>query len=127
MQVLRCLSIGVAIGCLPLTILGQRQLVLVALPEQQPLVRQLIAPPGDFVEICTAIRTGQTLIWQFEADAPLTFNTHFHVDGEVKAPENMSAVNAAQGRLTPKGDNDYCWLWSNRTTLPVSIRMRFGP
>ena len=46
MQVLRCLSIGVAIGCLPLTILGQRQLVLVTLPEQQPVVRQVIAPPA---------------------------------------------------------------------------------
>ena len=42
-------------------------------------------------------------VW-FEADAPLAFNTHFHVKGDVRAPENMSSVSAAQGRLTPKGD-----------------------
>ena len=127
MQILRCLSMGVVFGCLPLTILGQRQLVLVTLPAQLPVVRQVVAPPSDFVEICTAVVTGRAIMWHFEADAPLAFNTHFHVNGDVRAPENMSAVSAAQGRLTPKGNNDYCWLWSNRTTLPVSIRMRFGP
>jgi hypothetical protein len=126
MQILRCLSMGVAFGCLPLTILGQRQLVLVTLPGQLPVERQVVAPPRDFVEICTAVKAGRAIIWQFEADAPLAFNTHFHVEGDVRAPENMSSVSAAQGRISPKGDNDYCWLWSNRTTLPVSIRMRFG-
>ena len=127
MQILRCLSMAVAFGCLPLTILGQRQLVLVTLPSQQPMVRELIVPPRDFVELCAAVAMDRTVMWQFEADTPLAFNTHFHVDGDVRAPETMSAVSAAQGRLKPKGDNDYCWLWSNRTTLPVSVRMRFGP
>ncbi|MBN8490057.1 MAG: hypothetical protein J0M00_01315 [Burkholderiales bacterium] len=127
MQILRCLSMGVAFGCLPMTILGQQQLVLVTLPRQLPVERQVVAPPRDFVEICTAVEAGRAITWQFEADAPLAFNTHFHVKGDVRAPENMSAVSAAQGRLTPKGNNDYCWLWSNRTTLPVSVRMRFGP
>ena len=127
MQILRCLSMGVAFGCLPMTILGQQQLVLVTRPGQLPVERQVVAPPRDFVEICAAVKAGRAIIWQFEADAPLAFNTHFHVKGDVRAPENMSSVSAAQGRISPKGDNDYCWLWSNRTTLPVSIRMRFGP
>ena len=104
MQILRCLSMGVAFGCLPLTILAQRQLVPVTLPGQLPVVRQVVAPPRDFVEICTAIEAGRAITWQFEADAPLAFNTHFHVKGDVRAPENMSSVSAAQGRLTPKGD-----------------------
>lgn len=127
MPVFRCLSVGVVLGCLPMTVLGQRQLVQVALPTHQSMVQQLIAPPAEFVELCTTLKTGRMLTWQFEADAPVAFHTHFHVDGDVRAPENMSAITAAQGRLTPKGDNDYCWLWSNRSAVPVAIRMRIGP
>ena len=93
MPVFRCLSVGVVLGCLPVTMLGQRQLVQVALPTHQSMVQQLIAPPAEFVELCTTLK----------------------------------AITAAQGRLTPKGDNDYCWLWSNRSAVPVAIRMRIGP
>lgn len=127
MPVFRHLSMGVVLAFLPLTILGQRQLVQVALPMHQPVVRQLIAPPGEFIELCTTLKAGRVITWQFNADAPVAFHTHFHVDGDVRAPENMSAITAAQGRLTPKGDNDYCWLWSNRSTMPVAIRARLVP
>lgn len=127
MPVFRCLSTGVILGFLPLTILGQSQLVQVALPNHQTVVRQLIAPPAEFIELCTTLQTGRVIAWQFEADAPVAFHTHFHVDGDVRATEKMSAITAARGRLTPNGDNDYCWLWSNRSTVPVAIRMRLGP
>lgn len=127
MQVFRCLSIGIALGCLPLTTLAQRQLVVVTLPAQQPVVQQLIAPALDFVEVCTAVRAGRPIIWQFKADAPLTFNTHFHDNGDVQAPESMSSVSAAQGRISPKSDNEYCWLWSNRSARSIAVRMQLGP
>lgn len=127
MPVFRRLSMGVVLGLLPLSILGQRQLVQVALPMHQTLVRQLVAPPAEFIELCTPLNAGRVITWQFTADAPVAFHTHFHVDGDVRAPETMSAVTAAQGRLTPKGANDYCWLWSNRSAVSVVIRVRLGP
>ena len=100
MPVFRPLSMGIVLGFLPLTILGQRQLVHVALPAKQTVERRLVAPSGDFVELCTSVRAGRVITWRFEATAPLAFHTHFHVDGDVRAPESMSAVTAAQGRPT---------------------------
>lgn len=61
MPVFRCLSMGVVLGLLPLTIFGQRQLVQVALPMHQPVARQLIAPSGEFIELCTALKAGRAI------------------------------------------------------------------
>lgn len=127
MPVFRPLSMGIVLGFLPLTILGQRQLVHVALPAKQTVERRLVAPSGDFVELCASVRAGRVITWRFEATAPLAFHTHFHVDGDVRAPESMSAVTAAQGRLALKAPNDYCWLWANRSAEAVTIRMLLRP
>ncbi len=106
---------------------AQRQLVEVTLPNDRPLVRQLTAPPREFVELCTRLTAGTVLDWAFESEAPVAFNTHFHEEGAVKYPEGISAVTAAKGRLAPGASQDYCWLWSNPGIEPVIIRVRISP
>lgn len=122
----RVLSAAV-LACLVEVSLAQRQLVEVTLPTDRPLVRLLVAPPGEFVELCTRLQPGTAFVWAFESGAPVTFNTHFHQDGAVKYPEGLSFVTSAKGRLAPGASHDYCWLWSNPGAEPVHIRMRIAP
>ena len=122
----RLLSAAV-LACLAEASPAQRQLVEVTLPNDRPLVRQLTAPPREFVELCTRLKSGTVLDWAFESEAPVAFNSHFHEGGAVKYPEGISAVTAAKGRLEPGASHDYCWLWSNPGTEPVTIRIRITP
>ncbi|MEQ1805886.1 MAG: hypothetical protein ABL900_10975 [Burkholderiaceae bacterium] len=121
------LLMGIVLGCVPLASFAQRQLVQVPPPSGKVLVRHLIAAPGDFIELCTAIKSGRAVDWEFDAQTPVTFNTHFHGEGRVKYPESMSAMSSAKGRLVPGGDHEYCWMWSNPTTAPVTIRVQLTP
>lgn len=93
MQILRCLSMGVAFGCLPLTILAQRQLVPVTLPGQLPVVRQVVAPPRDFVEICTAIEAGRAIVWQFGSRPMRRWRS---------TPTSMSRATSGHPRTCPR-------------------------
>ena len=122
----RLLSAAV-LACLAEGSPAQRQLVELTLPNDRPLVRQLTAPPREFVELCTRLRPGAVVEWAFESEAPVAFNTHFHEEGAVKYPESISAVTAAKGRFAPGASHDYCWLWSNPGAKPVNIRMRITP
>lgn len=118
---------GIVLGCLPLVGLGQTQLIRIPTPSKPAPWRQLVAAPRDFVELCTDVKAHSALSWQFEAEHPVGFNTHFHQKGAVKLPESMTAISAAKGRLVPSGDHDFCWMWTNPTSEPVVIRMGFGP
>jgi len=115
------------LACLAEASPAQRQLVEVTLPNDRPLVRQLIAPPREFVELCTRLKAGTVVDWAFESEAPVAFNTHFHQEGAVKYSEGLSGVTAARGRLALGASHDYCWLWSNAGAEPVSIQVRITP
>ena len=122
----RLLSAAV-LACLAEASPAQRQLVEVTLPDDRPLVRQLTAPPGEFIELCTRLQAGAVLDWAFESEAPVGFNIHFHLEGTVRYPEGISAVTAAKGRLTPVASHDYCWQWSNPGAASANIRVRITP
>lgn len=122
----RMLTAFILVG-LPLIVFGQAQLIRMPSPSEQTSIRQFVAPPHDFVELCTDVKARRAVTWQFEAEHPVGFNTHFHVEGAAVYPESMTAMSAAKGRLVPGGDQDYCWMWTNPMSQPVVIRMQFGP
>lgn len=115
------------LACLAESSAAQLQLVEATVPDDRPLVRKLTAPPRQFVELCTGLQAGRSLDWAFEAEAPVAFNTHFHLEGAVKYPEEMTAVTSARGRLDPAGGHVYCWLWSNPGATAVTIRVQINP
>lgn len=81
-------------------------------------------PPDRFVELCGPIRHGQAVAWRFEAEAPLDFNIHYHEGRAVHYPERLAAVAAAQGRLQPALDQDFCWMWTNKTGAPARLAVQ---
>lgn len=83
--------------------------------------RSLTIAPGKFAEICGSLDMGQTVNWAFEADRALDFNVHFHVDKEVRYPVKKDQVRRLKGDLAIDAKQDYCWMWSNKTTTAAKL------
>ena len=59
-----------------------------------------------------------------ESGTPLDCNVLFHVGKEVVFPSKLTAVSAAKDVLDTKVDQDYCWMWSNRSASSVTVTVR---
>ena len=78
--------------------------------------RSLKVAPAKFAEVCGKLPAGLKVRWSFDANAPLDFNVHYHVGKEVVFPSKLTAVAVAKGVLDTKIDQDYCWMWRNKST-----------
>lgn len=77
--------------------------------------RSLAVRAGGFVEVCGKLAKGQQVRWEFAADRPLAFNIHYHVGKDVTYPERRDAVQRLGGELVAPVDQDFCWMWSNKS------------
>jgi len=81
---------------------------------------------GKFVEVCGKLTSGMKVQWDFEAGTPVDFNLHYHVGKDVVFPSKQSAVSGGKDTLDAKIDQDYCWMWTNKsaaaTTLVVHLQ-----
>jgi hypothetical protein len=85
---------------------------------------QGLVAAGKYVEICGKLPAQLQVQWNFEASAPLDFNVHYHVSKEVAVyPYKLDAVANAKDTLTAKIEQDYCWMWSNKSTAPAELRV----
>jgi len=80
--------------------------------------------PGKFAEVCGKLPAGLQVRWDFEARAPLDFNVHYHVDKDVVFPSKLSAVAMAKDTLATKIEQDYCWMWSNKSAAAANFTVR---
>lgn len=79
--------------------------------------------PGKFVEVCGKLAAGLQVRWQFDAAAPLDFNVHYHLGKEVVFPAKLSAVASARDVLDVRIAQDYCWMWSNKSTASTRLTL----
>ena len=86
--------------------------------------RNVHVTSGKFAEICGKLPAGLKVGWDFEASAPLDFNVHYHVGKEVVFPSKLIAVVTAKDTLATKIDQDYCWMWSNKTAASATIKVK---
>ena len=86
--------------------------------------RSVSLAPGKFAEVCGKLPAGMKVGWNFEASAPLDFNVHYHVGKEVVFPSKLTAVATAKDTLVTKIDQDYCWMWSNKSSAPAIILVK---
>lgn len=84
--------------------------------------RSLSVAPGKFAELCTRLTKGQSVRWTFLADQPLNFNVHYHVGKEVIYAARDDRVREQNGYLEVAEDQDYCWMWTNDSKLPASLK-----
>jgi hypothetical protein len=87
---------------------------------------QGLVAPGKFVELCGKLPAGLAVRWDFEAGAPLDFNVHYHVGKEAVFPVKLPAVAAAKDTLVARVEQDYCWMWSNKSAAAamLSVQLR---
>jgi hypothetical protein len=79
--------------------------------------------PGQFAEVCGALKKGSAVKWRFSADAPSDFNIHYHVNKDVHYPARHPSVTQLAGRLRAPLDQDYCWMWSNKSGGAVRVQL----
>lgn len=79
--------------------------------------------PAKFAEWCGKLRTGEKVKWRFEAAAPVNFNIHYHEGKDVRFPAKQDAVAAAEGTLEVAVDQDYCWMWSNKSGAAMTVKV----
>jgi hypothetical protein len=79
--------------------------------------------PKKFLEVCGKIDKDSKIGWRFKGSAPSDFNIHYHVGKDVTYPENRKNIALADGVLPVAQPQDYCWMWSNRATEPITIEL----
>jgi len=84
---------------------------------------QVNIQPGKFSEVCGKLKKGNLIRWQFDSSAPLEFNIHYHEGKNVIFPYKMSAIKSGEEELLIYLDQDYCWMWTNKSKEEVKLEM----
>lgn len=89
--------------------------------DQGRFARQASVPAGKFFEVCGPLAAGQAVAWQYAGPAPLDFNIHYHVGKEAVFPAKQAQVSSGRDTLNVTVAQDYCWMWTNKGSAPVSL------
>ena len=76
---------------------------------------------GKFVEVCGKLAVGEGVRWNFATAAPVDFNIHYHVGKEAVFPAKQAQVSSGRDTLNVTVAQDYCWMWTNKGSAPVSL------
>ena len=76
---------------------------------------------GKFVELCGKLAIGENVRWNFAATAPVDFNIHYHAGKETVFPARQAQVVNGRATLNAAVTQDYCWMWTNKGSAPVSL------
>ena len=79
---------------------------------------------GKFVEVCGKLPAGLKVNWEYEASTPLDFNVHYHVGKEVLFPAKLEAVASAKDVLATTLEQDYCWMWTNKSAVAAKLSVK---
>jgi hypothetical protein len=117
---------AVATALLAAAPLARAELVEIRWDAQGRFEHAALVAPGKFAEVCGKLARAETVAWSFESDQPLAFNIHYHQGKQVVTPEKRDAVSRADGRLEAAVEQDYCWMWSNKSAVPAKLDLRLG-
>ncbi len=81
---------------------------------------------GKFVEVCGKLPAGLRVRWDFEASTPLDFNVHYDQGNDVVYPAKLSAATSAKDTLDTKIEQDYCWMWDNKSAAAATLTVNLG-
>ena len=87
---------------------------------------QAQVPAGKFVEVCGRLGLGDEVRWQFSAASPVDFNIHYHVGKDAVFPVKQPQISTARDTLKAAVAQDYCWMWTNKGSAPVALRVELA-
>ena len=79
--------------------------------------------PGKFLEVCDKLKAGTKVQWTFNGSAPTNFNIHYHEGKDVHYPAKEDGSTGSQGLLDATSEQDYCWMWSNKSAGEVKLSL----
>jgi hypothetical protein len=122
MKSVQCLVVA-AIAALGLSDPVRAELVPVTWDTHGHFVREFRIEPGKFVEACEKLTKGTQVAWRFQSAVPLNFNIHYHEGKDVRFPAKQDQVPTLDGTLKVELDQDYCWMWSNKSGGPAVLKV----
>jgi hypothetical protein len=85
----------------------------------------LTVAPGKVGEVCMALDAGDTLAWQFKANASAEFNLHHHVGDQVLMPVQRKAAAQDAGEHAIDQRNDWCLMWTAPPGQRLTVKGRW--
>lgn len=86
--------------------------------------RKLSVAPGKFAKVCGKLAADVNVRWDFAGSTPLDFNVHYHVGKDIVFASKVTAIATAEDTLATKIEQDYCWMWSNKSTAAAILTVR---
>jgi hypothetical protein len=80
-----------------------------------------VLKPSGIHEDCMELAQGRVLSYSFEASAPLSFNIHYHDNGDVVHAVKKDGVTSDRGAMTAPKKHHYCLMWTNTAGDMVKI------
>jgi hypothetical protein len=109
--------------CLTSSLAKAADLVEIRWDSTGAFVHSTSIAPGKFVEVCGNLTKDQRIDWSFVTGQATNFNIHYHVGKDVEFPERREGVTSLQAQLKVPLDQDYCWMWTNKHDIPVSLKL----
>ena len=82
-------------------------------------------PAYQMHEECAKLQPGDRLEYSFNADAPVSFNIHYHEGKAVIMPVTRDKVKSDGGEFKALIAQDYCLMWeAGPTGTPMDYRVR---
>ena len=88
----------------------------------QSLEQSLVVPAQSSTELCGRLRAGTQVTWRFESSAPASFNVHYHQGKEIVYAAKEDSTSGLPGTVDVQSDQSFCWMWSNKTAAPISVK-----
>lgn len=112
---------ALAVATLSSAALAATHIVDIAWPPDGRFAHKAQIAAGKFVEVCGKLAVGEGVRWSFTAGAPVDFNIHYHVGKEAVFPARQTQVTSGRDTLNVAVAQDYCWMWTNKGSAPVSL------
>lgn len=87
-----------------------------------PISRTYTVQPQDFVEINLNMEPEDWFTFAWEASGELSFNVHYHEDGETHRPIEHTGTQL-EGNFTAPVTQVYSPVWVNEGALPVEVQV----
>ena len=106
--------------------LASSHIVDIAWSPEGRFAHQAQIAAGKFVEVCGKLVVGNAVRWSFTSAALVDFNIHYHVGKETVFPTKQVQVASSRDTLNVAVAQDYCWMWTNKGSAPVSLTVELA-
>ena len=112
------------LGALLVSAPARAGVIWIAWDSQGAFEQTVEVAPGEFAEVCGKLVKAQSVGWSFASPGPLNFNVHYHAGKDTVFFTKKDGVAQLEGELKAPVDQNYCWMWTNKTGPAASLSFR---